>query len=46
MDGLSIAGDGSLGPKHEALAAQRPHQQALIVFGVLIGLADPQDLGL
>ena len=45
MDGLSIAGGGSLGPRHEALASQRPYQQALILFRVPIGLADPQDLG-
>ena len=39
MDGFS------LGPRHGALAAQRPDQQALILFGVPIGLADPRDLG-
>ena len=43
MDGLSIAGGGSLGPGHEA--AQRPYKQALILFGVPVDLADPRDLG-
>ena len=45
MDGLSIAGGGSLGPRHEALAAQRPYQQALILFGVPVGLAGPRGSG-
>ena len=44
MDGFSIAGGGSLRPRHEALAAQR-YEQALTLFRVPIGLADPQDLG-
>ena len=36
MDGLSIAGGSSLGPRHEALVAQLPHQQALILSRVPI----------
>ena len=38
MDGLSIAGGGggSLRPRHEAVAAQHPSQQALILFRCLL----------
>ena len=49
MEALGIAGGGggggSRGPRHEAPAAQRPDQPALILFGGAIGLAGLWDSG-